>query len=71
MLQLWVKLAGKICVNPKIRQKLYGNNIHLDIYKQTKLLKNKPQLQVIAYFFGSWCYNYEKACEWCQKQKLP
>ena len=64
---MWISLAGKICVNPKIREKLFNNSIHLDIFNHLSKFKDKPELEVMASFFGSWCYNYEKACEWCEK----
>ena len=68
---LWIKLAGKICVNPKIREKLFASKIHENVYHRIDEMKKRGKLVEIVFFFASWCYTFEKGCEWCEKEKIP
>ena len=34
-------------------------------------MKERGKLINVVFFFASWCYTYEKGCEWCEKEKIP
>ena len=44
MLGLWIRLAGKICVNAKIREKLASTGVHESIFNRIDFLKQSGLL---------------------------
>ena len=70
-LAVWVRLAGKICVNQSVRDKLFSLKIHEITFQKMEVLIKCDVLKDLVFLYASMVYDFEPMASWCIEQKIP
>jgi hypothetical protein len=68
-INLWIRLAGKVCVNASIQERFRSKELHVKVWEKYSLLSEPQERLNICYFLAYLCLKNEAVAEWMTQSR--
>ena len=70
LLNLWVRLAGKVCISKPIQERFRSKQLHLKVWQLMRDSHDPAQQLNLCYFYAYLCVKNESVCQWLMASKV-